>query len=161
MCADCWFILDPLRDRMSIPTHMQYKLHMALKKSFASRNISISALTSFRQLPRIAIQRDIPLPLCSFGTFAIASSSHLLHGGHPPQSFPANYITRDHVMALHRALLEWLIPCTPFPRYECPVASTKQLTPTRGIHRTKFLYTHRRGKPSPEKSASAPHGPAP
>ena len=39
----------------------------------------------------------------------MSSTLHLLLEGIPPHSLPTQFITRDHMLALHRALLEWLI----------------------------------------------------
>jgi len=111
--GDCWSILDPLLNGMPPPPRMQYKLHRALREFFNYRNIPIPALTPYRQLPRIAIQRDASLPLWSCGTFVMPTTLHLLLGGLPPHSVMANYITREHMMSLHRALIEWLILAPP------------------------------------------------
>jgi len=62
MYEDYWSIIDPLPDIMYLPPSMQYTLHRALRESFNSRNIPIPALPPYRQLPRIAIYRDVPLP---------------------------------------------------------------------------------------------------
>jgi hypothetical protein len=43
----------------------------------------------------------------------MSTTLHLLLGGIPPHSFPTQFITRDHMLALHRALLEWLIQGNP------------------------------------------------
>ena len=104
MCADYRSILDPLTDYVPTPTCIRYKLYKATRESFASRNIPAPALPPFRQLIRIATQRDTSLPLWPCGTFAIANTLQLLLAGRPLHSLPANYITRDHILALHIAL---------------------------------------------------------
>ena len=113
MSEDYWSIMNPPPDNMPPPTHMQYKLHRDLWESFNSRNLLIPALPPYRQLPRIAIQRDALLPLLSCGTFAMYTPLHLFLERRPPHSLPAIYITREQMMALHRALFEWLILGTP------------------------------------------------
>jgi hypothetical protein len=92
---------------------MQHRLHRALRESFTSRNLPIPPLPAYRQLPRIAIQRDAPRPLWSCGTFAVSTTCYLLLRGIAPHSFPIQFITREHIVAMHRALLEWLIQGNP------------------------------------------------
>ena len=92
---------------------MQHKPHRALRESFTSRNLPIPPLPRYRQLPRIAIQRDAPRPLWSCGTFAMSTTLHLLLGGLPPHTLPTQFITREHMLTLHKALLEWLIQGRP------------------------------------------------
>jgi len=132
-----------------------------MRESFASRNIPAPALSPYRQLPRISIQRDAPLPLWSCGTFANDTTLHFLLGGRLPHSLPANYITRNYTMALHIALLEWLIT-PPLPRpLDDWLSPRRHPTPSRGAHRTIPVHDHCRGKLPAERPALAPHGPAP
>ena len=105
-CKNYWSILDPLLESMPPPHCMKTKMHRALRESFNSRNIHIPALPPHRQLPRNAVQKDAPIFPWSCGTFAMSTTSHLLLGGRPPHLLPAQYITRDHMMPLHRALFK-------------------------------------------------------
>ena len=43
----------------------------------------------------------------------MSTTLHLLLAGIPPHTLPRNFITREHMLALHRALLEFLIQGTP------------------------------------------------
>ncbi len=63
MCKSYWSILDPLEKDLLEPPRMQFRLHIALRESFTSRNLPIPPLPAYRSLPRIAIQRDAPRPL--------------------------------------------------------------------------------------------------
>jgi hypothetical protein len=92
---------------------MQYKLHRALRESFTSHNFPIPPLPAYRKLPMIAVQRDAHRPLWSYGTFAMSTTLHLLLGGSPPHTLPTLLMTLEHMLALHIALLEWLIRGTP------------------------------------------------
>jgi len=83
-CPEYWSILDPLLDNLLEPPRTQFKLHRALRESLASRNLPIPPLPTYRQLPRIAIQRDAHRPLWSCGTFAVSTTLHLLLGGISP-----------------------------------------------------------------------------
>ena len=132
-----------------------------MRKSFASRSIPTSALPPYRQLTRIAIQRDTRLPLWSFGPFAIATILHLLLGGRLPHSLPANYIIRDHMCHFTRTSLNGLYMAPPPLLADVQLSPRRNLTPTRGVHWTILLHKHRRGKTPTERSASAPHGSAP
>jgi hypothetical protein len=113
MCENYWSILEPLEEDLLEPPRMQFRLDRALRGSFTSRNLPIPPLPAYRSLPRIAIQRDAPRPLWSCGTFALSSTLHLLLGSIPPRTLPTQFITREHMLALHRALLEWLIQGNP------------------------------------------------
>jgi len=62
MCPKYWSILDPLKDALLESLRMQLKLHKALRESFTYRNLPTLPLPAYRQLPRIAIQRDAPGP---------------------------------------------------------------------------------------------------
>jgi hypothetical protein len=106
LCPEYWSILDPLEGAAVAPARMQHRLHDALHESFHSRGLPTPPLPPFRSLPQIATQRDNPRPLWSCGTFAMSTTLHLLLGGTPPHSLPTQFITRDHMLALHRALLE-------------------------------------------------------
>ena len=64
---------------------------------------------------RIAIQDDGPLPPWSCGTLAMSTTLHLLLGNKLPHDMPAGCITRDHMLALHKALLHWLLTGSPPP----------------------------------------------
>jgi len=63
VCPEYRSILDPLKNDLPEPPRMQYKLHRALMESFTSRNLPIPPLPVYRQLLRIAIQREAPMPL--------------------------------------------------------------------------------------------------
>jgi len=97
ICQEYWSILDPLEDDLLEPTRLQRKLHRALRESFSSRNLPTPPLPSYRQFPKIAIQRNAPWPLWSCGTFAVSITLHLLLGGIPPP-FPPHpvYLTGIH-----------------------------------------------------------------
>jgi hypothetical protein len=123
MCQEYWSIIDPLEEDLPKPPRIQYKLHRALRESFTSRTLLISPLPAYRQLLRIAIQRDAPRPLWPCGTFAMPTTLHLLLGGIPPHSLPTHFITREYMLAMHRALLKWLIHGTPPPISGIGVAS--------------------------------------
>ena len=113
MCPDYWSILDPLEAAAIAPARMQLHLHAALNESFHSRGLPTPPLPTFRSLPQIAIQRDSPRPPWSCGTFAMSTTLHILLEGTPPHFLTIQFITRDHMLTLHRALLEWLILGTP------------------------------------------------
>jgi len=88
MCPEYWSILDPLEDALFEPTLIQRKLRIALKEFYISRNLPTPSLPEYRQLPRIAIQRNAFRPLWSCDTFAVSTILHLLLGGMLPQLFP-------------------------------------------------------------------------
>ena len=113
MCPEYWSIINSTEETLPEPPHMKHKLHRSLRESFNSRDLPIPPLPSYRQLPGIAIQRDTPRPLWSCGAFSVSTTLHLLLGGIPPHSLPNQFITREHMMALHRALLDWLIQGNP------------------------------------------------
>ena len=102
-------IIDPLEEDLPEPPRMQLRLQRALRESFISRNLPISPLPAYRRLPKIAVQRDAPRPLWSCGTIAMSTTLHLLLGGIPPHTLPTQFITRECMLTLHRALLEWMI----------------------------------------------------
>jgi hypothetical protein len=83
MCPEYWSILDPLEADLLEPPPMQIKFHRALRKSVTSRNLPILPLPVYRQLPRIAIQRDAPRSLWSCGTLAVSITLRLLLGSYP------------------------------------------------------------------------------
>jgi len=109
LCQGHWSIIDPLDEDLSEPPRMQLSLHRALRESFTSRNLPVPPLPAYRKLPRIAVQRDAPRPLWFCGTFAMSTTLHLLIGDIPPHTLPTQFITREHMLTLHKALLEWLI----------------------------------------------------
>jgi hypothetical protein len=113
MCPEYWSILDPLEDAKCSPTRMQRRLHNAIRDSFTSRGLYIPPLPHFCHLHKNAIQQDAPRPPLSCGTFAVSATLHILLGGIPPHSLPNQFITLEHMMALHRALLEMLRLGTP------------------------------------------------
>ncbi len=89
------------------------QLHNALKESFFERGFAHPTLPPYMRLDRIAIQDDDPLPPWSCGTFAMSTTLHLLLGNKHPHAMPSQFITREHMIALHRALLRWLLTGTP------------------------------------------------
>jgi len=115
MCEDYRSILYLLSDGMPPPPCVQYKLHRAIRESFNSRSIPIPAIPPYRYLPRISIKRGAPLASWSCGAFTMSTKLHLFLEGRYIYSLPALYITREHIFALPRALLEWLILGTPTP----------------------------------------------
>ena len=134
MCEEYWSTIDPLLNGMPPSPRMQYKLLRALNESFNSHHIPFPALPPYRQLPRIAIQRDAPLPLRSCGIFAMSTTLHLLLGGRRPHSPPTNYITRADMMVLNMALLELLV-LAPTPRpMDDQLSPRRHPNPTRGLH---------------------------
>jgi hypothetical protein len=112
-CADYWSILDPLSDLTGPPRRMQHKLHRALRESFHARNLPVPPLSPFIQLPRIAIHNDAPRTLWSCGTIAMCTTLHLLLGDKQTHELPTMYVSRDHMLSLHKALLALLITCSP------------------------------------------------
>jgi hypothetical protein len=58
---------------------------------------------------RIAIQEDNPLLAWSCGTFAMSTTFHLLLGNQHPHTLPSGYISREHMLTLHKSLLKWLL----------------------------------------------------
>ena len=113
MCQEYRYVIDPMEEDLPEPPRMQFRLHRALRESFTSRKLPIPPLPTYRMLPRIAIQRDAPGPLWSCGTFAMFATLRLLLGGIPPHTLPREFITRIHMLPLHKALLEWLIQGSP------------------------------------------------
>ena len=93
----------------NLPACSIYRLNRPLRESFTSRNLPIPPLPAYIKLPRIAVQRDAPMPLLSCGTFAMSTTLRLLLGGIPPHTLPTQFITRGRMLTLHRALLKWLI----------------------------------------------------
>ena len=67
-------------------------------------------------MERITIQDDAHFPTWSCGTFAMSTTLHLLLGDKHPHEMPTSCITRGHMLALHKALLNWLLTGTP-PHY--------------------------------------------
>jgi len=114
-CKDYWSLLDPLRDLPRPPQGMQSKLHAALREqSFRARNLPIPTLPQYRQVPRVAVLYDAQrLAWSSCATIAMCTALHLLPRNWHPHELPGLYITRIYMLALHRALLEWLIAGTP------------------------------------------------
>jgi hypothetical protein len=113
MCESYWSILDPLEEDLLEPPRMQFRLRRALRESFTSRNLQIPPVPVYRSLPRKAIQRDASRDPWSCGTFAMSTTLHLLLGGIPPHTLPTQFITMEHMLALHGALLEWLLQSNP------------------------------------------------
>ena len=70
----------------------------------------------------------------------MSTTLHLLLGGRSPHSLPTNYIIRKHMMALHRALLEWLILGTP-PTIWMTGCLHENILPPRGIHTWPYACT--------------------
>ena len=128
-----WSILNPLEGATVAPSRMKRQLHDALHESFHFRGLPTPPLPTFRSLPQIAIQRDNPRSLWSCGTFAMSTTLHILSGGTPPHSLPTQFITRDDMMALHRALLGWLILGIPQPLGQ-PLPSQGYSSPSRDTH---------------------------
>jgi hypothetical protein len=70
-------------------------------------------LPPYRQLPRIAIQHDAPRPNWPCGTIAMCTTLHLLLGNSRPHALPTMYISRDHMLSFHKALLAGRLTRTP------------------------------------------------
>ena len=121
----------PLEEDLPEPPRMQFRLNRALRESFTSCNLPIPPLPAYRRLPRIAVQRDAPMPLRSCGTFAMSTALHILLGGLPPHTLPTQFITREHMLTMHRALLEWLTQGRPLTSGKA-AASTKGPIPHQG-----------------------------
>jgi len=95
----------------------------------------------------------------------VSTTLHLLLRGIPPRALPVQFITREHMMALHMAPLEWLILGNP-PTSKLGAASNRDPSPPRDIHwlirlhehRGSKLTTKREGKASPmSTSRCVPH----
>ncbi len=108
-----WSLMDPLRDIPHPPPDMQSNMHTALCESFRARNLPNPTLPQYKQVPRISVQQDAPRPAWSCGTITMCTTLHLLLGDRLPHELPGQYITRDNMLTLHKALLEWLILGTP------------------------------------------------
>jgi hypothetical protein len=87
---------------------MQSKLYKALQESFRARDLPVPLLPQYMQLPRIAVQQDVPRPAWSCGTIATCTTLHLLGDRHPYELRDL-YITRARMIPLHRALQDWLV----------------------------------------------------
>jgi hypothetical protein len=94
-------------------TQMQSKLHSALKRSFESRGLPLPPRRGYRPIPRVTVHEDAPLAPWFCGTIAMTTTLHLLLGKHRPHKLPPRCISRQHMLALHRGLLRWLITGTP------------------------------------------------
>ena len=105
--------MDPLSPAPETRTAFETQLHSALKESFFERAFAPPALLPCRRLALIAIQDDDPLPPWSCGPFAMSTTLHLLSGDKHPHDMPPHCISGDHMLALHRALLRWLLTGTP------------------------------------------------
>ena len=113
MCQDYWTLLDPLSPAPETRAAFEAQLHNALKESFFERGFAPPALPPYRRLAQIATQDDGPLPPWSCGTIAMSTTLHLLLGDKHPHDMPSQCITREHVLALYRAMLRWLLTETP------------------------------------------------
>ena len=61
----------------------------------------------------IAIQDDSPLPAWICGTFVMITTLHLLLGNKHPHALPSGYMSREHMLALYKFLLKWLLTGSP------------------------------------------------
>jgi hypothetical protein len=118
LCADYWSLIDSLMDIPCSPPRMQANLNKALRQSFLARNLPVPPLPPYRQLPRIAIQRDVPRPNWSCGTIAMCTILHLLIGNIQLHTLPRLYISRDRIISPHKILLAWLLTGTPPAMWE-------------------------------------------
>jgi len=109
ICNDCWLLLDPLRDLPHLPSGMRSNLQKVISESFRARTLPIPNLPLYKQRPRIAVYRDAPRPTWSCVTFTMCTILHLLLGVRHLHELPGKHIIRTHMLALHRAILEWLI----------------------------------------------------
>ena len=130
----------------------------ALTITYQHHNEQFPPTPRYRRVQRIAIQNDSPLEPWSCGTIAILTTLHLTLGNTRPDRIPANSITRQQMLNLHQALLQWLIIAPP-PIYGTYNASTLTLSQ---YHLSKFLnITHMtafyKQNPSPGDHHSPPH----
>jgi hypothetical protein len=118
ICNDYGSLMDPLRGLPYPPSGMQAKLHSALSESFHAQNIPVPTLPQYMQTPRLASQQDAQQPAWSCGTIAMCTTLHLLLGDHHPHELRELYITKTHMLTLHRALLECHILGTTPPLWQ-------------------------------------------
>jgi hypothetical protein len=112
-CPDYWTILDPLYPvRNSYPTQETH-LHCAITKSYVARGVLSPTLLPYKKMHRIATQDGSPLLPWACGTFAMSTTLHLLLGDNHPHAMLSQSITREHMLALHTAMLKWLLTGTP------------------------------------------------
>ena len=113
ICLDFWTILDPLNDNYTPSYDMITNVASALTITYQQHNEQCPPKPRYRRVQRIAIQNDSPLEPWSCGTIAILTTLHLTLGNTRPDRIPANNITRQQMLNLHQALLQWLIIGTP------------------------------------------------
>ena len=113
ICPDYWTILDPLNDNYTPSHDMLTNIASALTTTYQHYNEQCPLIPRYLRVQRIAIQNDYPLEPWSCGTIAILTTLHLTLGNTRPDRIPANSITRQQMLNLHQALLQWLIIGTP------------------------------------------------
>ena len=115
LCHEYWTILDPLRPSEASYPALETQLHSVLRESFTHRGLPPPHRPPDRRVVRIAVQNDAPLHAWSCGTFAMSTTLQLLLIDKHPHEMPPSCITRGHMLALHEALLMWLLTGTPLP----------------------------------------------
>ena len=150
--------MDPLRDLPHPPPSMHSNLHTAPCETFRARNLLVPTLPKYKQDPRISVQQDALRPAWSCGTIAMCTTLHLLLGDRHPHQLPGQYITRDHILTLHRALLEWRILSTPPAMWQIGCIHRDIHPPSRPTHAPTLCLASLRPRRSPRASPSGQSG---